>query len=52
MSDKLFLYLVNGEKDGQGFWKISLTTFSDPLEADKCFDKKLEIVCDIQNNPY
>ncbi len=37
MSEILFLYLVNGEKDGKGFWKISLTTFSDPLEEDNCF---------------
>ena len=45
MSDKLFLYLVNGEKDGKGFWKISLTTFSDPLEEDslfiECYRKEL-----------
>ena len=45
MSDKLFLYLVNGEKHGKGFWKISLTTFSDPLEEDslfiECYRKEL-----------
>ena len=37
MSDILFLYLVNGEKDGKGFWRISLTALSDPLEVDNCF---------------
>ena len=37
MSGSIFLYLVNGEKNGKGFWKIGLTTFSDPLQADNCF---------------
>ena len=45
MSDKLFLYLVNGERDGKGFWKISLTTYSDPLEENslfiECYRKEL-----------
>ncbi len=37
MSGSIFLYLVNGESNGKGFWKISLTTYSDPLKADNCF---------------
>ena len=45
MSDKLFLYLVNGEKDCKGFWKISLTPCSNPLEVDslfiECYRKEL-----------
>ena len=45
MSGKIFLYLVNGEKDGKGFWKISLTPCSDPLEVDslfiECYRKEL-----------
>ncbi len=37
MNENQFLFLVNGEKEGQGFWKIGLTKHIDPLKADKCF---------------
>ncbi|AAP99756.1 MULTISPECIES: hypothetical protein [Prochlorococcus] len=37
MTECQFLYLVNGEKQGEGFWRIGLTKNEDPLKEDKCF---------------
>ncbi len=37
MTEFRFLYLVNGEKSGQGYWEIGLTSFSNPLKANKSF---------------
>ena len=37
MNGSKFLYLVNGERSGQGFWKIGLTENPDPLKVNKSF---------------
>ncbi|WP_269623180.1 josephin [Prochlorococcus marinus] len=45
MNQSIYLYLVNGERTGEGFWKIGATKNVDPLKSDKnfleCYRKEL-----------
>ncbi|WP_152557529.1 josephin [Prochlorococcus sp. MIT 0603] len=45
MNDSQFLYLVSGEKEGEGFWEISFSPNADPLNENKyfleCYRKEL-----------